>query len=127
LTEDSRNLELLVQRIQQQLAPDAEVLHNQHLPGKISKTNRQIDVLVKQRIGQYQMLIVLDAKDHVRPIDVNGVGEFQMLLEDVGAHKGALVCPKGFTEAAKVSRGNQLGRGASIKMAKDHAASGSCR
>jgi hypothetical protein len=26
-----------------------------------------------------------------------------------------------------VSRGNQLGRGASIKMAKDHAASGSCR
>ena len=101
MTEDSRNLELLVQKIQQQLAPTAEVLHNVHLPGRHSKTDRQIDVLVRQKIGQYEMLIVLDCKDHSRPIDVNGVGEFHALIADVGAHKGALICPRGFTAAAK--------------------------
>jgi len=47
------------------------------------------------------MLIVLDCKDYARPVDVRGVEEFQGLLMDVGAHKGALVCPMGFTEAAK--------------------------
>jgi hypothetical protein len=101
VTSDSTALEILVAKIQRQLAPDAEVIHNAYLPGRNSKVERQIDVLVKQRIGQYEMLIVLDCKDHARPIDVKGVEEFHGLLEDVGAHKGALVCPKGFTAAAK--------------------------
>jgi hypothetical protein len=101
VTEDSRNLELLVHRIQQQLAPTAEVLHDVHLPGRISKVDRQIDVLVRQKIGQYEMLIVLDCKDHARPIDVTGVEAFLGLIKDVGAHKGALICPRGFSAAAK--------------------------
>lgn len=101
MTEDSRNLELLVHRIQQQLAPAAEVLHDVHLPGRNSKVDRQIDVLVRQKIGQYEMLIVLDCKDHARPIDVTGVEAFLGLVEDVGAHKGALICPRGFSAAAK--------------------------
>jgi Restriction endonuclease len=101
MTEDSRNLELLVQRIQRQLAPTAEVLHNVHLPGRTSKVDRQIDVLVRQKIGQYEMLIVLDCKDHARPIDVTGVEAFIGLVKDVGAHRGALICPRGFSAAAK--------------------------
>jgi hypothetical protein len=106
---DSTALEILVAKIQKQLAPGAEVIHNAHLPGRDSKVERQIDVLVRQRIGQYEMLIVLDCKDHSRPVDVKGVEEFHGLLEDVGAHKGALVCPKGFTPAAKErARGWQI-------------------
>jgi hypothetical protein len=101
MTKESRELELLVQKIQQQLAPNAEVLHDVHLPGRFSKRTRQIDVLVRQKIGQYEMLIVLDCKDHARPIDVTGVEGFNELVGDVGAHKGALICPKGFTAAAK--------------------------
>jgi hypothetical protein len=80
VTEDSRNLELLVHRIQQQLSPTAEVLHNVYLPGRISKVDRQIDVLVRQKIGQYEMLIVLDCKDHARPIDVTGDHHQRALL-----------------------------------------------
>jgi hypothetical protein len=98
---DSRELEILVAKIQAQLAPDAEVIHNAKLQGKHSGTSRQIDVLVRQKIGQYEMLIVLDCKDYAKPVDVKGVEEFYGLLKDVGANKGALVCPKGFTEAAK--------------------------
>lgn len=101
MTKDSRDLEILVQKIQKQLAPDAEVLHDVTLPGKDGKRKRQIDVLVRQKIGQYEMLIVLDCKDHARPVDVNGVGAFHTLVTDVGANRGALVCPRGFTSGAK--------------------------
>lgn len=97
----SKDLEILVTKIQKQLAPDAVVEHNAKLDGRNSKTKRQIDVLVRQQIGQYEMRIVLDCKDYARPVDVKGVEEFHGLVEDVGAHKGALVCPKGFTAAAK--------------------------
>jgi Restriction endonuclease len=98
---ESRQLEILVSKIQKQLAPDAEVLHNVRLPGRHSKRDRQVDVLVRKKIGQYEMLIVLDCKDYAKPVDVKGVEEFYGLLKDVGAHKGALVCPRGFSAAAK--------------------------
>jgi hypothetical protein len=101
MTTDSDALEILVAKIQRQLAPNAEIIHDARLMGRNSKVPRQIDVLVMQRIGQYEMLIVLDCKDHRRPVDVKGVEEFHGLVEDVGAHKGALVCPTGFTQAAK--------------------------
>lgn len=101
MVKSSTELELLVQRIQKQLAPAAEVLHDVKLLGKNSGVLRQIDVLVQERVGQYEIKIVIDCKDYNKPIDVKGVEEFNGLLVDVGAHKGVLVCPKGFTKAAK--------------------------
>ena len=77
------------------------MLHDVRLPGRHSKRDRQIDVLVRQKIGQYEMVIVLECKDYARPVDVKGVEEFYGLLQDVSAHKGAMVCPKGFSAAAK--------------------------
>lgn len=94
-------LEHLVAEIQRQLAPDASVQHNVHLYGVDTETQRQIDVLVEQQVGQYAMRIVIDCKDYSKPVDVKGVEEFVGLIRDVRAQKGALVCPKGFTEAAK--------------------------
>lgn len=101
MVSNSRELEILVAKIQAQLAPNAEVIHDARLNGRLSNRSRQIDVLVRQKIGQYEMLIVLDCKDYARPVDVKGVEEFHGLVQDVGANKGALVCPRGFTEAAK--------------------------
>lgn len=98
---ESKDLEILVSQIQKQLSPDAEVLHNVRLPSRTTSTTRQIDVLVKQRIGQYEMTIVIDSKDYKSPVDVKGVEEFYGLVTDVGANKGVLVCPAGFTKTAK--------------------------
>jgi hypothetical protein len=64
----SVELEKLVQRIQQQLAPQADVSHNVHLEGRRTGTKRQIDVLVTEKIGQYEISIIIDCKDHRRPI-----------------------------------------------------------
>ena len=96
-----QQLELLVAAIQRQLAPGAKVTHNAKLIGSQSETERQIDVLVEQNIGQYPMRIVIDCKDHSTPVNVKGVEEFAGMVQDVGAHKGALVCPAGFTKSAK--------------------------
>lgn len=97
----SKELELLVQRIQKQLAPKAVVLHDVKLPGRNSGVMRQIDVLVQETIGQYTINIIIDCKDYKNAIDVKGVEEFAGLLHDVGGQKGVLVCPKGFTKSAK--------------------------
>jgi Restriction endonuclease len=109
MTTASRDLELLVAKIQQQLAPTSEVIHNARLEGRLSGTSRQIDVLLRDRIGQFEMKIVIEAKDHARPVDVKGVEEFAGLVADVGAHRGVLVSPNGFTEAAKTrAKGFQI-------------------
>jgi hypothetical protein len=58
-------------------------------------------VSVRQTVGQFEILVIIDCKDYVNPVDVKDVEEFLGLVEDVGANKGALVCPTGFSEAAK--------------------------
>lgn len=98
---DWKKLEILVAEIQRQLSPDAVVKHNVMLDGIDSEAKRQIDVLVEQRIGQYNMRIIIDCKDYASPIDVKGIEEFQGLIQDVRAQKGAMVCPRGFTKSAK--------------------------
>ena len=103
-----KELEQLVAAIQQQLAPTAVVEHDVKLMGKITEVQRQIDVLVRQPIGQYEMRIALECKDHAKPVDVKGVEEFHGLLDDVGVEKGAMVCPAGFSSTAK-KRAKMLG------------------
>ncbi len=97
----SREFELLVARIQQQLAPDAEVHHDVKIEGRATGRKRQVDVLVTQQVGQYEIRIVIECKDQARPVDVKGVEAFYGLLGDVGGQKGVLVCPSGFTRTAK--------------------------
>ena len=56
---------------------------------------------MREKIGQYDINIIIDCKDYKTPVDVKAVEEFYGLLNDVGAQKGVLVCPRGFTRAAK--------------------------
>jgi hypothetical protein len=99
---DYKELEKLVARIQQQLAPTSEVIHNTKLMGRRTRRMRQIDVLVKHKVAQFDINIIIDCKDYKHPVDVKGVEEFCGLFDDVGAQKGVLVCPKGFTDTAKI-------------------------
>ena len=96
-----QQLELLIAEIQKDLAPGATVTHNAALWGHDSETNRQIDVLVEQQIGQFPMRIIFDCKDYKVPVDVKGVDGFISMVRDVRAHQGCLVSAKGFTASAK--------------------------
>ena len=68
-----RQLEELVADIQRDLAPGAEVLHNVKLKGRESGIDRQIDVLVRQSIGQYQMMIAIDCKDYASAVNLRAI------------------------------------------------------
>ena len=103
-TADWKKFEELAASIQAELAPDATVTANAKLLGK-SGTLRQIDVLIEQEAGQYKLRIVVDCKDSKQPVDVKAVEAFLGLIQDVGAHKGAMVAANGFTGTAKIRAG----------------------
>jgi hypothetical protein len=95
-----KRFEQLAAEIQREISPDAEVSTNQQIAGKRSGQSRQIDIVVKQKVGQFEILIIIDCKDYKHPLDVRDVESFIGMVEDIGAHKGALISVKGFTGAA---------------------------
>jgi hypothetical protein len=96
-----RRFEKLVAKVQQELAPNAVVTHDDHIKGHDSEELRQIDITVKQNIGQYEMLIAIECKDYKVPVDVKDIEEFTGLVKDIRANKGVMVAANGFTDTAK--------------------------
>lgn len=100
LLPDWKKLEHLAAEIQRQLSPNSMISHNVKVLGQDSGTDRQIDVLIEDRVGQFPIKIAIECKDHSSLLDVNIVGEFKSLLQDTKISKGVLVAPSGFTKAA---------------------------
>jgi Restriction endonuclease len=92
--------EKLVYEIQKEFAGDAEVRLDDSILGADSGTNRQIDIGVRKHVGQYPILIVIDFRDYVDPIDVKDMEAFAELVKDVRANREAMIVSSGFTEAA---------------------------
>ena len=82
------------------LEENALVTHDDKIFGVKSKTARQIDVSLRLSVAGHNILVIVQAKDLSRPADVNVVGEFLAVIEDVQAAKGVLICSSGFTEGA---------------------------
>lgn len=97
-----KRYEDLVAKVQRSIAftPGTTVHQNERVMGRNSKRLRQLDITIRARVGQFDLLCVIDCKDHKRPIDLPALGSFLDLLQDVGAQKGAMVAAKGFTGAA---------------------------
>ena len=92
--------EKLAYDIQRELAGSADVTLRDTIQGVDSNIPRQIDISIRQQVGQYSVLIIVDCKDHRAPLDVNIVGEFVTVVRDVRANKGALIASRGFTPAS---------------------------
>jgi len=96
-----KEFEQLAATIYQELLPYAQVKHDDQIWGNLSESYRQIDVSIRYSIGGHDLLAIIQARDKSRPADVNAVGEFATVIEDVKANKGILVCRSGFTAIAK--------------------------
>jgi len=96
-----RRFEKLVAEVQQELAPNAVVTHDDRIKGHISGELRQIDITVKQKVGQYDILIAIDCKDYKTSVDVGEVEAFKSKVKDIHANKGVMVAANGFTGTAK--------------------------
>src|SRR5438552_11932971 len=65
-----KRFEKLAYEIQKELAGNSLVTLNDSVLGVDSKTSRQIDISIRENIGQYPILVVIDCKDYREPIDV---------------------------------------------------------
>ncbi|WP_330272633.1 restriction endonuclease [Lentzea sp. NBC_00516] len=94
--------EKLAEKIIAELSPHAVVTHNERVLGQESEVRRQIDVTVRWTDGVAERLMIVQVKDYgKRRADVNVVGEFRSVIQDVGADRGILICSGGFSKTAK--------------------------
>ncbi len=103
---DWRDFEKLVAEIQKQLAPSAEVRHNEKVRGASGRL-RQLDVTIRQSIGLHSVLIVIECRKHRRPVGIEKVEAFVSKLRDIGNPQGVMISPSGFDAGARaVARQN---------------------
>ncbi|MBI4782543.1 MAG: restriction endonuclease [Oscillatoriophycideae cyanobacterium NC_groundwater_1537_Pr4_S-0.65um_50_18] len=81
--------------------PEYEICLNQELPGRFSKVPRQIDILVKARITDVDMIGVFDCKCFSKNVDVKVIDSMFGFMDDLGAHFGGVVTTKGSSSGAK--------------------------
>lgn len=115
-----QRFEDMVAEIQRSLAPKAKLSQNEHVMGNKSHTLREVDISVRQSVGQYEMFVAIDCKDYNKPVNLKGVEEFMGLVDDIGAHQGVMVSARGFSPKARVRA-----KGAGIQLyrpvsARDH-------
>ena len=108
MTKKWQRFEKLARMIQQQLAPEAQVKHNQVVVGK-SGAHNQLDVTVHANVGQYKFFCVIECKDWESKVDIDTVRAFASKVDDVGAAPGVIVSANGFTsEALKYAKSRDI-------------------
>lgn len=90
----------LAASIYQELERNAVVTHDDKILGHSTGVTRQIDVSIRADVAGHTILVIVQAKHRRRPADVNVVGEFKAVVDDVRASKGVLICSAGFTKPA---------------------------
>ncbi|MEC4049197.1 restriction endonuclease [Flavobacterium sp. SUN046] len=80
--------------------PNAKIKFNQKIIGRYSKVERQIDVLIEERIAGKKIRLVIDGKYYSKNVDVKDVESFISMVEDIDAAQGILITSKGYSEAA---------------------------
>ncbi|HSW92047.1 MAG TPA: restriction endonuclease [Candidatus Saccharimonadales bacterium] len=78
--------------------PQAQVLQNVRIVGKLSKISREVDVQLVNPSDYDQ--IIFECKDHKAKVDIELVEALNTKLQDLGAKKAAIVSNSGFTKGA---------------------------
>ncbi|RFN57580.1 restriction endonuclease [Marixanthomonas ophiurae] len=80
---------------------DCEFEFDDRIFGKHSRTDRQIDISIRGRIGGNKILGIIDCKHFSTNIDVIIIESFLGMLEDTKANFGLIITNKGYSLAAK--------------------------
>jgi hypothetical protein len=96
-----KDYEIYITRHFQKLFPEASINHNISQAGLISGVQRQIDILIEQKIAGFNLKIIVDCKYFNKKVDVKVVESFLGFLQDLKASKGVLITNKGYSQAAE--------------------------
>lgn len=110
-----KEYESLIYKIYKELEPHATVRLRDKIRGYLSGIHREIDVSIRSNVAGHDILIIIQAKDHKKRSDVNIIGEFAAVIEDLRASKGILISSAGFTKA-----GRELAKSKGIDVCSAH-------
>jgi hypothetical protein len=100
ITKQWKEFEKLTAKIIEELSPNARIKWNDKIKGRKTQDERQIDVSIRFRKFDKDFLVIVQARDRSKAADINAVGEFASVIDDVSASRGILVCRSGFTKRA---------------------------
>ena len=100
-SEKWRRFEAVCCQIQKTLSPDCEIEQNAKIQGLKSGRLREIDIVIKKTIGQFETLFAIDCKDYKKPADIKTVEASMGLFKDIRATRGAIISASGFSASAK--------------------------
>ena len=109
MTKESTKFEELTAEVFSALRNDPKlesVEHNVSLIGEDGP--RQIDVVVRGKVGPVDILTVVECKDQKRKVDIGVVDAFHSKSRDVKAHKSVLVSRSGYSKKA-LEKGKRVG------------------
>ena len=96
-----KKFEKHIHQIHAQLAPvGAKLAYDDKIMGFDSKTERQIEITIRYKLANYEILLIIDCKDYAQPIDVVDMGAFKSLAIDVRANKAVMITTNGYTPSA---------------------------
>src|ERR1700723_186235 len=96
-----KRFEKLIHKIHPERAPEgAKIVYDDKIMGSDSKTERQVEITIRYKLAQYEILLVIDCKDYAQPVDVIDMGAFKRLARDVRANKAVMISTNGYTPAA---------------------------
>ncbi len=79
----------------------AKASKNAKILGIRSCKKREVDVLIEGQVGMFSVRVVVEAKNYKKPVGIEKIESLKSKLDDVCGNLGVVVCPKGFTEAAR--------------------------
>lgn len=95
-----KSFEDLISWIHACIAEKAKVVPNAKIPDKDSGELRQVDIAIHVTDGPYQMLIILEVRDHKRPVGSGYIEEIKSKKDSVDADAAVIVSKSGFTKPA---------------------------
>ncbi|MBE5160315.1 restriction endonuclease [Vibrio parahaemolyticus] len=97
---DWKEYEIYITKHFQRLFPNTSIQHNVRREGLMSKTKRQIDILIEGKVAGFDLSVIVDCKYFNKKVDVKEVESFLSFLQDLKASKGVLITNNGYSEAA---------------------------
>ncbi len=76
------------------------LIQNDKIRGNESGLLREIDISIRGKVDNVELLFLVQAKDYKNhKSDINVIGAFSSVIKDTGASKGFLVCASGFANS----------------------------
>lgn len=95
-----KEYELYIFRHFQKQFPNTSIQHDVERKGLMSRTKRQIDILIEAKVAGFDLAIIVDCKYFNKRVGIKEVESFLSFLRDLKASKGILITNQGYTKGA---------------------------